>query len=158
MLPQTFVAKDTTGLWLQARVAYLRNRNNDEAAGKYARLSLLLDSDLPEAHKLAAKLHAASPSNLSFTCTYALSLLKKNRTQEALPPLRQVSAAQSKDPFVALYKGIVLAAAGESEAAKTLLDQAETAPLLPEEQALVGLARRSQGDLLQALVPAPRPK
>ena len=152
------VAKDTSGLWLQARVTHLRNPDNDESSGKYAWLSLLLDSDLPKAHKLAAQLYAKNPTNMSFACTYALSLLKQDHASTALSLFQPLKAEPLKDPAVAAYYGVVLAAAGETEAAKPFLAAAEGAQLLPEEKTLVALAKTSPPALRQVLVPPQRPE
>ena len=143
---------------MQARVAFLRNPGNAENGGKYARLSLLLDSDLPKTHKLAAQLYEKNPTNMAFACTYALSLLKQDHAATALSLVHEWKIEPEKDPAVSAYYGIVLAAAGETEAAKPFLAAAEGAQLLPEEKTLVALAKTSPPALRQVLVPPQRPE
>ena len=62
---------------------------------------------------------------------------KAVKVMEALPP------EQVRQPEIAAYYGIILAAAGDHARAAEFLDLSETATLLPQEKALVEKARRS---------------
>jgi hypothetical protein len=52
----------------------------------------------------------------------------------------QLSPDQLRDPSVAVYYGLILAAAGQKEKAREYLGRASQANLLPEEKALVARA------------------
>jgi predicted Zn-dependent protease len=91
---------------------------------------------LPAAERAAAAVYAAAPTNAYFTSTHALSLVKQGRFQEAREAFRQVTPGQLKDPTIAVYYGITLAASGLSAEAKPYLDQRSQVRLLPEEVAL----------------------
>ena len=84
--------------------------------------------------------YAAAPTNSYFASTHALSLIKQGRFQEAHEVFRQITPDQLKDPTIAVYYGITLAAAGLPAEAKPYLDERSRARLLPEEVALA--ARR----------------
>jgi len=51
-----------------------------------------------------------------------------------------LSEDQLRDPAIAPYYGLVLAAAGEKEKAREFLQRADESQLLPEEKALIAKA------------------
>ena len=150
--------KDTTGLWRQAKVASLRNPADREAACKYALYSLLLGSDLPRAHKLAANLQPICRTNSLYASACALSLLKQARPRDAIALLLKLPAPQLQSCPAAAYYGIALVAAGENASAQPYLNLALQSSLLEEEKSLVMLAKNSAHDLANALKPPARPK
>lgn len=128
--------QNTAGLRRVAKARYGKAASDLVAANNYAAYSLLLDQDLPAAERAAAAVYAAAPTNAYFTSTHALSLVKQGRFQEAREAFRQVTPGQLKDPTIAVYYGITLAASGLSAEAKPYLDQRSQVRLLPEEVAL----------------------
>ncbi|MCX6917083.1 MAG: hypothetical protein NT167_29270, partial [Verrucomicrobia bacterium] len=80
--------------------------------------------------------YAAAPTNSYFASTHALSLIKQGRFQEAREVFRQITPDQLKDPTIAVYYGITLAASSLPAEAKPYLDQRSRVRLLPEEVAL----------------------
>jgi len=57
--------------------------------------------------------------------------------------MSQLTPDQLHDPSVAAYYGILLAAAGQNDAATEYFGRAEKAKLLPEEEELVAQAKAS---------------
>ena len=140
-LTQLYLGKqNTAGLRRVTKALHEKAPSDLVAANNYAAYSLLLDQDLPGAERAAATVYAAAPTNSYFASTHALSLIKQSRFQEARDAFRQITPDQLKDPTIAFYYGITLAAAGRPAEAKPYLDQRSRARLLPEE---VALATRS---------------
>ena len=83
-----------------------------------------------------------SLENPVFASTYAFSLHLQGKTKEGIEVLRALKPEELADPAVAVYYGVLLAAAGEAQAAKDYLDKSAKAFLLPEELALVTSARK----------------
>lgn len=133
--------RDTTGLWRVARAAAQKNPKDDQACNNYAMLSLLLDLDAAKANATAAQLYAADSKNPVFASTYAFSLFKQGRTQEALAVFRNLGLDQLDNPSLATYYGIVLAASGDVATARRYLDKASQTFLLPQELAMVDHAK-----------------
>ena len=102
-----------------------------------AQVSLLLGVDLERARKIVADLTGKEPSNASYTSTYAFSLYAKGDVKGALQAMDKLNPDQLRDPSLAMYYGVVLAAAGQKEKAHEYLRRASEAKLLPEEKALV---------------------
>ncbi len=105
-----------------------------------AQVSLLLGVDLERARKVAADLTSKEPSNGSFISTYAFSLYVKGDVKGALQAMDKLTPDQLRDPSLAVYYGVVLAAVGQKEKARNCLQRASEANLLPEEKALVARA------------------
>jgi hypothetical protein len=105
-----------------------------------AQISLLLKADVERARKVAAEVRHKEPSNGAYVSTYAFSLYAKGDVKGALQAMDQLSPEQLRDPSVATYYGVVLAAAGQKEKAVEYLRRAPEANLLPEEKALVAKA------------------
>ena len=107
-----------------------------------ANLSLLLNLNVERAQRLARDLHEREPKNPVFASTYAFALHTKGDTKKALAVMNALTPEQLRQPEIAAYYGILLAAAGEHAKAAEYLDAGEKAGLLPEEKALVDKARR----------------
>jgi tetratricopeptide (TPR) repeat protein len=108
-----------------------------------AQLRLLLKTDVDRAQKLASDLYTKEPNNPDYASTYAFALYTVGDTQGALEIMNGIRESQWRDPSVAVYYGIVLAAAGENEKARKYLDLAASGKLLPEERALITRAEES---------------
>jgi Tfp pilus assembly protein PilF len=128
---------DTSGLYrtllrlVEALPKDLTLQNN------LAQVSLLLRVDVEHAGKIAAEIRGKEPSNAAYVSTYAFSLYAKGDVKGAVEAMDQLSLAQLQDPSVAVYYGVVLAAAGQKEKAGDYLRRAAEANLLPEEKTLV---------------------
>jgi Flp pilus assembly protein TadD len=108
-----------------------------------AQLCLLLDADVERGRKLATELYRKEGSNPAYVTTYAFALHVKGDTKGGLRAMNALSEDQLRDPSVAAYYGVLLAATGEAAKAREYLNLATSAKLLPEEKALVTKAENS---------------
>jgi len=102
-----------------------------------AQLRLLLNTDVDRAEKLASDLYAKEPNNPAYASTYAFALYTIGDTDGALEIMNGVHENQWREPSLAAYYGVILAAAGKNEKAREFLALAESGKLLPEERALI---------------------
>jgi Flp pilus assembly protein TadD len=135
-------AKDTRGLYRVLLRLFEMDPTDLKVQNNLAQVCLLLDADRGRARKLAADLYRKERSNAAFAATYAFSLYVVGDTAGAVKTMAGLSEEQLRDPSVAAYEGLFLAAAGDSARAKQFLDVGATANLLPEELALVKKAQR----------------
>jgi Flp pilus assembly protein TadD len=106
-----------------------------------AMLALLLDAQELKPTELAEEVYQKSPTNSAFASTYAFSLYLKKRNAEALAVMQRLDAQQLQNPEISGYYGLILKANGRPAEAKTYLDLAAKAALLPEERKLMDAAR-----------------
>jgi Flp pilus assembly protein TadD len=131
---------DTSGLY-RTLIRLVEAMPNDLALqNNLAQVSLLLGVDLERARKIAADLSIKDPSKGSYISTYAFSLFAKGDVKGALQAMEKLTPDQLRDPSLAVYYGIVLAAAGQKDKASEYLRRSSEAKLLPEEKALVAKA------------------
>jgi hypothetical protein len=133
-------AGDTSGLYRTLLRLVEALPNELPLQNNLAQISLLLGADVERARKVAAEIKNKEPLNGAYVSTYAFSLHTKGDVKGALQAMDQLSEEQLRDPSVAAYYGVVLAAAGQKEKAREFLDRAAQANLLPEEKALVAKA------------------
>jgi hypothetical protein len=107
-----------------------------------AATSLLLKLNLSQAHDLARELYASHPAEAIIASTYAYSLHTQGRTKEGLAVLEKLKPETLETPSVALYYGLLTAAAGDAAKAARYLGLAQKAELLPEEKALLADAAK----------------
>jgi Flp pilus assembly protein TadD len=105
-----------------------------------AQVSLLLEADPERARKIAAELVRKEPHNAAFVSTYAYSLYAQGDVAAARTEMETLTPEQLEAPSIALYYGVILAAAGEKQKAGYFLVRAPNAFLLPEEKALLAKA------------------
>jgi cytochrome c-type biogenesis protein CcmH/NrfG len=108
-----------------------------------AQLSLLLNLNADRGQKVARELYEKEPANAAYASTYAFSLYSQGEPKKALKVMEALTDQQLREPSIAAYYGIILAAAGEHARAREFLDLGEKASLLTEEKALLEKARRS---------------
>jgi predicted Zn-dependent protease len=136
-------AGDTVGLY-RTLLRLVEVMPNDLALqNNSAQISLLLGTDLERACRIAGEVRSKEPSNSAFVSTYAFSLYIKGDTNAALNTMNQLSSEQLRDPAIALYYGVILSAAGQTEKADEYLRLGSGANLLPEEKALARKARNT---------------
>lgn len=105
-----------------------------------AQVSLLLDADADRARKIAADLAKKEPTNAAYVSTHAFSLYSSGDTEAALETIETLTPEQLQAPSIAVYYGIILAAAGQKEKAREYLARGANTFLLPEEKALIAKA------------------
>jgi hypothetical protein len=133
--------KDTFGLHQVNLIWATRCPNDPSAKNRLAATSLLLDLDSDRGHSLAWEAYASDPRNTSFAAIYAWSLHLQGQTVHGILLLKDLAADQSPDPFVALYFGALLAAAGVKDLAQRHLDIAAKGYLLSEERDILANAK-----------------
>ncbi|MEO5718273.1 MAG: hypothetical protein ABIR29_06845, partial [Chthoniobacterales bacterium] len=135
--------RDTTGLYraLSRLVAIMPEdpavRNN------YAQISLLLKAETFRARGMARDLYEAHPHEAAYVSTYAFALFQSGDVKGGVKLISQLTPEQLHEPSVAAYYAILLAAAGQNDAATEYFGWAEKAKLLPEEEELVAKAKAS---------------
>ena len=115
------------------------------AQNNLAATSLLLRLNLPRAHELARQVFSQHPGEAIVTSTYAFSLYLQGRTGDGLAVLEKLKADALETPQVALYYGLLLSEAGNTNKAAKYLEIARKSELLPEEKALLAEAVKRIG-------------
>jgi tetratricopeptide (TPR) repeat protein len=118
---------------------------NFAAQNNLAATSLLLKMNLAQAHESAKELFSQRPKEAIVASTYAFSLHLQGRTKEGLVVFEKLKAEALEAPSVALYYGLLLLEAGQTNKAGKYLDIARKSNLLPEEKALVADAIQRVG-------------
>ena len=134
--------RDTQGLLKVYQAMAERDPKDKLSRNNYTMVRLLSHKNLPDAHQAAAELYQAEAGNPVVASTYALSLYLQGKPAEGLKVLRALKPEALADPAVAVYYGVLLAAAGEATASKEYLEKCDKAFLLPEEMAMVNSARK----------------
>ena len=117
--------------------------NDRDILNNVAQVSLLLGLNTERGHTIARDIYEKEPKNPTYVSTYAFALYLRDEAPKALKLFAALSAAQLREPTIALYYGIILAATGDGDRAAEFLDLGQKARLLPEEKALLEKARRS---------------
>jgi hypothetical protein len=104
--------------------------------------SLLLKTNLPQAYLLAKENYDEKPDSPSVVSTYAYALDLQGRAREGLAVMEKLEPASLEKPSIALYYGVLLAAAGETNQDARFFQWVQTQEgLLPEEKALIKISR-----------------
>ncbi|MEY2563846.1 MAG: hypothetical protein QOH88_2039 [Verrucomicrobiota bacterium] len=131
---------DTSGLYRTLTRLVEAVPNDPPLQNNLAQVSLLLGVDLERSRKVAAELVNQEPTKAPYISTYAFSLYARGDFKGALQAMEKLTPEQLREPSLAVYYGIFLAAAGQKEKALDHLRKASEANLLPEEKALVAKA------------------
>ncbi len=115
-----------------------------DAAVAHAYYSLLLDTNLAQAHVAARRAFEAAPADDGRRMVYVFSLWKQQRAAEARPLLAAVKpAAVSALVPIPLLRATIQAQLGDTAGARASLGEFDPAIALPEESALADrLARQ----------------
>lgn len=106
-----------------------------------AATALLLKIDVPKARQWAAEDYARNSDDPNIASTYAFALHLQGRDKQGIAVMRKLPRDQLAQPSVALYYGVLLAAAGNTNDAKPWLQIAQAkGRFLPEEQELLSEA------------------
>lgn len=134
---------DTAGLYrVLVQLAELLPEDG-RIQNNFAQISLLLNADVERARKLAADLYRKEQSNPAYVATYAFALHTKGDTKGALKVMGTLNPTELRDPPIAAYYGVLLAAAGDAQSAREYLKLGAAAKLLPEEKTLITKAEGS---------------
>jgi Flp pilus assembly protein TadD len=108
-----------------------------------AQLSLLLNLNAEQGQRLARDLYEREPANPAYASTYAFALYTRGDAKKALQVFASLKPEQLRQPEIAAYYGVILAAANDKPQAEEFLALGEKAQLLPEERAMIERARRT---------------
>jgi predicted Zn-dependent protease len=128
---------DTAALAGLLAKAYSADPSDNRLKNNLASVSLLRNSDLENAYRLAREAYDSSPENPFFISTYAYSLFLQKNPEEAVKVLGGLKPEYLKNPSIAAYYGVVQAQTGHKEVAREPLKLAEASRLLPEEKEIV---------------------
>ncbi len=135
---------NTHGLYRLYSVTATESSTNIGAKNNLAAISMLLRLNLPTAHELARQIYKQQPQEPIVVSTYAYSLHLQGRTREGLSALEKLPPEALEQPSVALYYGLLLTAAGQTNEAGKYLLLAQHATLLPEEKTLLAQAAKKE--------------
>lgn len=141
---------DLPNLYLTAMRLHETSPNEPGLAAEYARLSLILQRDVAEGHRLAKEAIDQAPNDILCIATQALSLDLLGRAAEGIDLLQKVPQEKLHEPRVAVYAAVLLLDNNQRERAREFIDAANAGPILPEERKLLEEA-------LQKSQPSPAP-
>ena len=105
-----------------------------------ARLGLNLERNVDRSHELAKEAHDRAPNEINCAVTYAFSLYRIGRSAEALAIIQALPGDQLHNPHAAVYTALLLANAGQIDAANDYVAAADD-EIYPEERKVLDEAR-----------------
>jgi Tfp pilus assembly protein PilF len=149
---------DTGKLYDVLRRLHESSPNEAPITADLARLGLYLETNIDRSHDLAKEAHDRAPNEINCAVTYAFSLYRLGRSAEALGIIQELSGHQLHDPHAAVYTALLLADAGQIDAAKDYI-VAANGGIYPEERKVLDEAktRISSASVArsQAVLPVP---
>lgn len=136
-----YAAGRTRSLLTLYKQALQREPGNLAIKNNLAATALLLGADDVKPHELAHEVWQKAPTNAAYASTYALSLYRQKKFDEALRVMRALSPRDLEVPAIAGYYGLILSSAGDRHRAQSYLQWSKKARLLPEESALFAQVR-----------------
>jgi thioredoxin-like negative regulator of GroEL len=106
-----------------------------------ARLGLNIGQNTAQSHQLAKEAYDRAPKEVNCALTYAFSLSRLGRNNEALAIVESLPPDQLHDPHAAVYVALLLAQAGQIEAANNYIATADDGNIYPEEEKLLDEAK-----------------
>jgi predicted Zn-dependent protease len=128
--------------------------SDDLAKNNLAFLSLLLNTNLAQAFRLARDAYEGEPESPFKATTYAFAFFRQNRFDDAIDILNRIPAEDRARPERALYVGAILAAKERWSEAEQALSHVVPAQLLPEERQLLDQTRTKISAALAANSPS----
>jgi len=106
-----------------------------------ARLGLNMGQNTEQSHQLAKEAFDRAPKEVNCALTYAFSLSRLGKNAEAVRVVEGLSTEQLHDPHAAVYAALLLAQAGQIEAANNYIGIADDEKIYPEEEKLLDEAK-----------------
>jgi len=119
-----------------------------------ARLGLNMGQNTEQSHQLAKEAFDRAPKEVNCALTYAFSLSRLGKNAEAVRVVEGLSTEQLHDPHAAVYAALLLAQAGQIEAANNYIGIADDEKIYPEEEKLLDEAKTN----LTTATATPSPK
>ena len=142
LLEKNYAATGNTPGLLKVYAALMKYDSPDAVAkNNFAAISLLLNRQVDVAREIARDNFHQHPQDSIILSTYAFSLHLQGKTGEGLKLLEQLKPDELRQPGVATYYGVLLAAADRTNQALEYLGlAAQATQLLPEEKSLIANA------------------
>jgi Tfp pilus assembly protein PilF len=147
---------DTGKLYDVLRRLHESSPNEAPITADLARLGLNLETNVDRSHDLAKEAHDRAPNQINCAVTYAFSLYRLGRSAEALGIIQGLSGHQLHDPHAAVYTALLLADAGQIDAAKEYI-AAANGGIYPEERKVLDEAKTRISSASVAQSPAVSP-
>jgi hypothetical protein len=147
---------DTGKLYDVLRRLHESSPNEAPITADLARLGLNLEQNVDRSHDLAKEAHDRAPNQINCAVTYAFSLYRLGRSAEALGIIQGLSGHQLHDPHAAVYTALLLADAGQIDAAKEYI-AAANGGIYPEERKVLDEAKTRISSASVAQSPAVSP-
>ena len=147
---------DTGKLYDVLRRLHESSPNEAPITADLARLGLNLERNVDRSHDLAKEAHDRAPNEINCAVTYAFSLYRLGRSAEALAIIQGLPGDQLHDPHAAVYTALLLADAGQIDAAKDYVAAADDG-IYPEEKKVLDEARTKISSASVARSPAVSP-
>src|SRR6266403_229575 len=106
-----------------------------------ARLGLNIGQNAEQSHHLAKEAYDREPNEVNCAVTYAFSLSRLGKNAEGLAIMQGLPHEQLHDPHAAVYVALLLAEAGQAEAASEYIAATDDAEIYPEEEKLLDEAK-----------------
>src|SRR6266853_3863137 len=106
-----------------------------------ARLGLDIGQNTEQSHHLAKEAYDREPNEVNCAVSYAFSLSRFGKNAEGLAIMQSLPPEQLHDPHAAVYVALLLAEAGQAEAASDYIAAADDAEIYPEEEKLLDEAK-----------------
>ncbi len=129
---------DLPNLYLTAMRLHETSPNEPIIAAEYARLSLLLERNIPEGERVAKEAFDQAPGEPACAIAQALALYSQGRTGEGVEVLQKLPPEKLHEPHHAVYAAILLLDENQPEAAREFIDAANAGPLFLEEKKMLG--------------------
>lgn len=131
--------------------------NELDTAADYARLSLLLDINSSEAHRIAKEAYDRAPDEVNVAVTYAFSLYSLGRTAEGVSLLEKLPPDSLHDPHMAVFVATLLIDDNRIDDADEYVGDAEAGGIYPEEKKLLEEAQQKAAAAEPTPTPSPAP-
>lgn len=128
---------DTPGLLRLAKKLLMIHPNDIGARNNVIQLGLLVGEPVDPLLHSAKELHAKNPNDPVIASTLAYALHMAGNNSEALAVLVRLPIADLRNPSIATYHAVILAANGQGQASKSAAQEARKGKLLPEEEKLL---------------------
>ena len=126
---------DTPALFRLSKALLHADPQSASARINFARLAFICGQEEAAAHPIAETLFQENPSHEGVVLTYALSLFRRDRADEAVAIMARLPADKLHSPALGFYQGLFLAAAGQPDEAEKFLFLARDFELFPELEA-----------------------
>lgn len=146
---------DLPNLQRTAQRLHESSPNEPAIAADYARLSLILDENSDEGHRVAREAYERAPTEVNAAMTYTFSLHCLGRSAEGIEIMKKLPDEGLHDPHAAVYAAVLLLDENQIEAAQEFIAAAQDGSVFPEEKKLLEQAIAKASAAESSPTPAP---